>query len=181
MRVEDLACVARWLAEPHVARWWLPDTTAEVELAKLHSRIAGKCDQATKTLTIIERLGGSTAAASPVGWCQWYPYDYYPIETEALGADRSDCGIDYAIGEPTAIGRGLGTELIGALVNEVRQHRPGCGILADPDARNTASRRVLERNGFSLLAVRPVASELSDNPMAIYRLAGLDARHVSNH
>jgi RimJ/RimL family protein N-acetyltransferase len=45
-------------------------------------------------------------------------------------------------------------------------------VIVDPDANNVASRRVLERNGFSLVAVRPVASELNDNPMAIYRLAG---------
>ena len=45
-------------------------------------------------------------------------------------------------------------------------------MIVDPDARNAASRAVLERNGFSLIAVRPVASELNNNPMAIYRLAG---------
>jgi hypothetical protein len=31
--------------------------------------------------------------------------------------------------------------------------------------------RVLERNGFELVAVRPVESEPNDNPMALYRLA----------
>ena len=34
-----------------------------------------------------------------------------------------------------------------------------------------ASRRVLEKNGFHLVAVRPVATEASDAPMAIYRLS----------
>jgi RimJ/RimL family protein N-acetyltransferase len=43
--------------------------------------------------------------------------------------------------------------------------------LTDPDAANMASRRVLEKNGFRLVAVRPVASEVSDAPMAIYRLS----------
>jgi RimJ/RimL family protein N-acetyltransferase len=42
--------------------------------------------------------------------------------------------------------------------------------LADPDAANTASRRVLEKNGFRLVAVKPVATEATDAPMAIYRL-----------
>jgi RimJ/RimL family protein N-acetyltransferase len=42
--------------------------------------------------------------------------------------------------------------------------------MSDPDAGNVASRRVLEKNGFRLVDVRPVASEPTDDPMAIYRL-----------
>jgi hypothetical protein len=36
-----------------------------------------------------------------------------------------------------------------------------------------ASRRVLEKNGFELVAVRPVATEPTDASMAIYRLTAL--------
>jgi RimJ/RimL family protein N-acetyltransferase len=170
MTADDLASVARWLREPHIARWWLPGTTAEAELEELRARIGGHSDQATTTLLILESRGRVNEAAAPIGWCQWYPYDAYPAEASAIGADPGDCGIDYALGEPAALGRGLGTQLIAALVVEVRRHRPGCGIVVDPDASNAASRRVLELNGFSLVAVRPVATELNDNPMAIYRL-----------
>ena len=49
---------------------------------------------------------------------------------------------------------------------------PGAGLLAGPDAANIASRRVLEKNGFGLVAVRPVETEPSDRPVAIYRLPG---------
>ncbi len=170
MSADDLPVVADWLQEPHVARWWLSGTTAEAELEELRARVCGIRDQKTRMLTVIERSRGH--GASRIGWCQWYPYDAYPIEARAIGAHREDCGIDYAIGDPAAVGRGLGTQLIGALLDEIRRHRPGCGVIVDPDASNTASRRVLERNGFSLIAIRPVASEPTDSPMAIYRLAG---------
>jgi len=60
--------------------------------------------------------------------------------------------------------------MVAALVAEVRRQHRGAGVLVDPDAANRASRRVLERNGFDLVAVRPVACEPTDNPMAIYRL-----------
>ena len=172
MTAGDLSRVAVWLAEPHVARWWLPDTTAEAELEGLRRRLLGLEDQHTRMLTIIERAAGPDRAGETIGWCQWYPYDAYPEEAQAVGARPGDCGIDYAIGEPVAIGRGLGTQLIDALVLEVRRHHPGCGVIVDPDAENRASRRVLEKNGFSLVAVRPVASEPGDTPMAIYRLPG---------
>jgi aminoglycoside 6'-N-acetyltransferase len=172
MAAADLQYVASWLREPHVVRCWLPDTTAEAELEKMSERVSGIGDQATRTLTIFERRPDERDGASRVGWCQWYPYDAYPAEADALGAHDGDCGIDYAIGDLAAVGRGLGTELVAALVTEIRRHRPGCGVIVDPDARNTASRRVLEHNGFSLIAVRRVASELNDNPVAIYCLNG---------
>lgn len=40
-----------------------------------------------------------------------------------------------------------------------------------PDATNTDSRRVLEKNDFRLVAIRPVPTEPSQAAMAIYRLA----------
>jgi RimJ/RimL family protein N-acetyltransferase len=87
-----------------------------------------------------------------------------------MGARDGEIGIDYAIGDPARVGRGIGTTLIATLTTEVRRRHPGAGILAGPDAANMASRRVLEKNGFHLLAVRPVATEASNAPMAIYRL-----------
>ncbi len=44
------------------------------------------------------------------------------------------------------------------------------GVLTAPEAANAASRRVLEKNGFRLAAVRPIATEPHGRPMAIYRL-----------
>jgi aminoglycoside 6'-N-acetyltransferase len=90
-----------------------------------------------------------------------------------MGARDAEIGIDYAIGDPAQVGRGVGTLLIAALVAEIHCRHPGAGILSDPDAANMASRRVLEKNGFHLVAVRPVATEASDAPMAIYRLSSL--------
>ncbi len=163
--------MAGWLREPHVACWWLQGTTAEVELEKLRARVAGTRDQAMRLLVIRERSEQHRDVAVPIGWCQWYPYDAYPAEAKAIGAHAGDCGIDYAIGDPAAVARGLGTQLIANLVDEVHRHHPGCGVIADPDARNVASRRVLERNGFSLTAIRAI-TPVADEAVAIYRLGG---------
>jgi aminoglycoside 6'-N-acetyltransferase len=133
-------------------------------------RVAEPAGSATRLLTILERSGPQLEIAVRIGWCQWYPYDAYPAEAAAIGARAGDCGLDYAIGDPAAIGRGLGTELVAALVDEVRRHHPGCGVIVDPDAMNLPSRRVLERNGFSLITVRAVATEPTDDPVATYRL-----------
>jgi hypothetical protein len=83
----DLGCVARWFREPHVARWWLPDTTAEAELEKLSQRLSGAGDQMTRTLTVLEG-SDRRQPAQPIGWCQWYPYDAYPPRQKRSAPSR---------------------------------------------------------------------------------------------
>lgn len=163
MTEADLPAVEAWLRLPHVARWWTPDTTAEAEIAKYRERVRQDTKPATHMLMV-------TLASTPAGWCQWYRWADYPADAQAIGARDGEIGIDYAIGDPAQVGRGVGTTLIAALTTEIHRHHPGAGILTDPDAANMASRRVLEKNGFHLVAVRPVATEASDAPMAIYRL-----------
>ena len=59
------------------------------------------------------------------------------------------------------------------VVDEARRHCLGAGVVTIVDAANMASRRVLEKNHFVLADTRPVATEPSDAPMAIYRLTSL--------
>lgn len=106
----------------------------------------------------------------PAGWCQWYRWDDSPADAEATGARAGEIGADYAIGDPASVGRGAGTAMIAALVEHVRHH-PHAGLLVAPEAGNTASRRVLEKNGFQLVGVHSVATEPHTRPMAVYRLA----------
>ena len=166
MTENDLPAVQAWLRLPHVARWWTPQTTAEQEIAKYRRRINRVSARPTVMLTV-------TWAGDAIGWCQWYRWADYPAEAMAMGACDGELGIDYAIGGPAWTSRGAGTMLIAALVAEARRHHPGAGVLTAPEAANAASRRVLEKNGFELVAVRPVATEPTDAPMALYRLAAL--------
>jgi aminoglycoside 6'-N-acetyltransferase len=161
MRVDDLALVERWLGEPHVARWYLTGSSLEAELADIRLSLAEGSE--THMLVVVHD-------GEPVGWCQWYPCAVDPEWAAELGAQPGDVGVDYAIGDPARVGRGVGTELIAVLVALVRTARPGCGVMADPEADNSVSRRVLERNGFELVDVKPMDSEAVDEPMAIYRL-----------
>ena len=131
MHADDLALVERWLVEPHVARWYLAGSSLETELDDIRQSVRG--DQAVHLLVVLHE-------DQPIGWCQWYPCDVDPAWAADIGAAPGDCGIDYAIGDETRVGGGVGTELIDALVRLVRSARPGCGIMADPDARNRASR-----------------------------------------
>ncbi len=165
MTADDLPVIRDWLSLPHVARWWVPDTTAGAVIAEYRQRISGDGDTRTVMLMVADH-------GTAIGWCQWYRWADYPAEAAAMEARDGDAGIDYAIGDASRVGRGTGTALIAALIAEVRRHCPGAGLLTGPDAANVASRRVLEKNGFGLVAVRPVETEPSDRPVALYRLPG---------
>jgi aminoglycoside 6'-N-acetyltransferase len=161
MSAADLGLVETWLRDPEVARWYLAASTVEAELDDLRQCIGG--DEQTEALIVADPSG-------PIGWCQWYLCDDYPDHAAGVGADPGVARIDYAIADPASRGRGVGTALIAALVTYIRQRHPQAGVIADPEASNVASRRVLEKNGFQLREVRPVASEPTSAPMAIYRL-----------
>jgi hypothetical protein len=63
----------------------------------------------------------ATFQGRPVGWGQWYRWADYPAAADAMQAFEGECGIDYAIGNDTDAGHGLGTELVAALVQETRR------------------------------------------------------------
>ncbi len=161
MEIGDLPLVSRWLSAPHVARWWLAGTSVEREVDDLRQSVTGM--QPVHQLLVV-------SDDEPVGWCQWYLCWHEPAWAADVGAAPRDVGIDYAIGEATKVGRGMGTALVARLVELVQTIHPGCGVIAGPDERNAASRRVLEKNGFELVRVAALPSEATDDPVAIYRM-----------
>jgi aminoglycoside 6'-N-acetyltransferase len=154
---DDLALITGWLREPHVARWWREDPAEEI--AGYHRCIEG----IEPTVALIAEVGDR-----PVGWCQWYRWAEYP-QAPQFGARPGELGIDYAIGAPKAVGHGLGTELIAALLRQIRLAEPSAPVLVAVDVANTASRRVLEKNGFRLARVRGIDCE-PEELSALYRL-----------
>jgi aminoglycoside 6'-N-acetyltransferase len=160
MQAEDLDLVARWLRVPHVARWYVTGSVA-AEIEDVRQSVAG--EQPVHVL-VFEEDG------RPIGWCQWYLLSDDPDYEREVDGRPGDVGIDYAIGDASRIGIGVGTQLIGTLLRRIRETHPAAGVVADPDAANVASRRVLEKNGFELVDERIVPSDGTTSPMAIYRL-----------
>ena len=85
MSIDDLPLVEGWLRQAHVARWWLAGTTADDELGEIRACVVDGAESATRMLMVLER--GEGGSVSPVGWCQWYPYDAYPVEGAAAGVE----------------------------------------------------------------------------------------------
>lgn len=137
----DLGDVARWLATDHVSRWFAGDDepTAERVAARYGPRIDGM--EPTR-MWVVEVNGRS------VGFCQDYRLRDHP-DYAALTPDPEAVGVDYAIGEPHLIGRGVGTAMLWAwLAGAHRRYRDVATYIAAPDHRNEASLRMLEKVGF---------------------------------
>jgi RimJ/RimL family protein N-acetyltransferase len=138
----DFPDVVAWQAQPHVARWWVGEA-GDVAGAERHYGPALDGTDPTR-LWVVDVNGRS------VGFVQDYRVGDHP--DYALLTGRPDAvGVDYAIGDPALVGRGIGTRVLWTYLRDVlRPHYPEAGtFFAAPDHRNRASLRVLDKLGFS--------------------------------
>lgn len=156
---DDLAVLSGFLASPHVARWWHQDASPEAVRAAYLPYLSG--DDPTVILLAID-------GQRPVGLGQWYLWDDNPQARDAYGIPSGTVGLDYLVGHAHDCDRGMGTRLLGALVEAA----PALPVWVTPEAANEPSRRVLEKNGFELMAVKQceVPEEPWAGPTALYRL-----------
>lgn len=138
----DLRDVVRWRRQPHVAKWFdtgSASTDAEIE-ARYLPRITG--DQPTR-MFVVEAHGRS------VGMLQDYLISDHP-EFAVLTPDPEAVGVDYLIGEPAWLRRGIGTAMLRRWFEVARTGYPDAiAFFAAPDHRNVASRNLLLRVGFT--------------------------------
>lgn len=145
---DDLPRLHAWLNEPEVVRWWEGDDVSWDGVVR---------DYGSASTDPVEHWI-AVAGGEDVGWIQCYAVAAYPDETRewlALGVDAAAAGIDYLIGDPTRRGRGLGSAVIAAFVDEIvfGRHPQWSQVAADPHERNVPSWRALERAGFRRLGL----------------------------
>lgn len=139
LHIDDLPLMHRWLATPHVNVWWHERLDLDGVRAKYMPGIEGV--EPTHVF-IIE-------CARPIGWIQWYRWADYPKHAALVGAEPETAGIDLAIGEATALGRGLGSRAIRAFVESVVFAHPQItACISDPETANRRSLRAFENAGF---------------------------------
>jgi aminoglycoside 6'-N-acetyltransferase len=154
----DFPLLARWLAEPHVARWWNHEFTAEA----IERDFGASADDAEPNEDYLALLDGT-----PVGLVQYSRYSDYPEYAEELSGvleiPPSAVSIDYLIGDPARTGRGLGTAMIKAFTDRIwRVDATATCVIVPVVSANRASWRALQRAGFHLAA----RGELEpDNPI----------------
>lgn len=145
----DFILIVKWLNQPHVQSWWPTQhkvTIEDVEL-KYEPRING-----------IEKVDCYIAYADqmPFGFVQIYDARLFAREgynlnqIEEVSPINHLAAIDFFVGEPSYVGKGYGAVMIKRFVEQiVSPHYDAC--LADPDAKNVASIKSLEKAGFKKL------------------------------
>ena len=164
----DLPLLARWLAEPLVARWWAHDPSP----AAVEADFGPVLDGADPT-----EIELACAEDRPFGLLQRYTFADNPEYGEELApvfpVPDGALSIDYLIGEPSMRGRRLGARTIAAFVGEGWARYPAARDVVVPVAAgNVASWRALERAGFTRVAEGPLTP---DNPVdppdhVVYRI-----------
>jgi RimJ/RimL family protein N-acetyltransferase len=165
LRDDDLELLHGWLNEPGVVRWWEGEDVSWHAVVRTYGSASA---DATEHWI-------ASADGRDVGWIQCYAAADHAEDDEVqhwwrLGVAPTAAGIDYLIGDPGDRGRGLGSAMIRAFVDEVvfGRHPGWTEVCASPYAANAASCRALERAGFE-----PVGTFADpDGPCLLMRRAG---------
>lgn len=137
----DLPDLIRWRQTEPVLRWWASDGEPTAE--NVTAQYGPDLDGMTPTRMWIAEVNGRS-----VGFLSDYRIKDYP-EYALLGPDPDAVAVDYAIGEPTYAGRGLGARILWAWMIRTHHRFPDVATLyAAPDHRNERSLRVLDKLGF---------------------------------
>lgn len=143
LRSSDLPDLAVWLARPHVLHWWREPS----DLVSVEQNYGPLAEGLDPTEGFIVHFSDR-----PIGYVQRYFIDEHPDWREtirgALG-QAGGIGIDYLIGEPDLVGRGIGRRLISQFVGVSWNRYPSAErMVVALQQENTASWKALEASGF---------------------------------
>ena len=128
----DLALLAAWLHRPHVARWW-GDPEQALAAVRQHP-------VATEALIEVD--------ARPVGYLCWQRPQQEELATAGLSDLPGDLvDVDILIGEPDALGQGVGPEALSQLLARLRADGVQVVGLAAATT-NLRALRAYEKAGF---------------------------------
>ncbi|MEO7397188.1 MAG: GNAT family N-acetyltransferase, partial [Ilumatobacteraceae bacterium] len=144
----DFALLAIWLAEPHVARWWNHEFTPDA-IERDFGPSADGHEPGEDHLALLD--------GRPCGLIQCARYIDYPEYGDELSSIVSipagAVSIDYLIGDPALVGRGIGSAMIDAFCRRIWADEPGATCIIVPVvSANNRSWRALLRVGFRLVA-----------------------------
>ncbi len=145
---EHFELLGRWLAEPHVARWWNHDPSPEAIEDNFGDTIDG-IEPAEDYIALVD--------GQPLGviqFCLFHDFPEYVAEmADVYPVDIDAATIDYFIGDPDAVGKGWGTAMIQQFVARIWREEPDVGHVVVPvNSANVASWKALLNAGFRLVA-----------------------------
>ncbi|KPC76998.1 acetyltransferase [Streptomyces sp. NRRL F-6602] len=160
----DFALLREWLAEPHVARWWHHDTSAEAVARDFGPAARGE-EPSEDLLVMLD-----SAPVALVQRCRFADYPDYRAELAAqIELPDTAVTIDYLIGDPARVGRGLGPRIIETVVAETWTDHPDAAAVVVPvHATNRASWRALEKAGLRRIGTADLDPDNPDDDRIHY-------------
>ncbi|MBP7331706.1 MAG: Aminoglycoside N(6')-acetyltransferase type 1 [Firmicutes bacterium ADurb.Bin373] len=133
----DIVLLERWLAAGHVQPWYEHPGDW---LRELNNR-RGEFSFITHLIAEIEGI--------PIGFCQYYDLFYGQAHEQWLNISTPGVmfSIDYLIGEPEHLHKGLGQKMMARMLDMLRD-KDVKTVVVRPDGANAQSSRALEANGF---------------------------------
>jgi aminoglycoside 6'-N-acetyltransferase len=170
---DDFGLLARWLAEPRVARWWHHEFSPEA-IERDFGPTGDGDEPAEDHLALLD--------GRPIGvvqYCLLADYPEYLAELEPiLAVPDGAASIDYLLGDAGLVGRGMGTAMIRAFVERIWESEHGVACIIVPvNSANPASWRALRSAGFRLVARGDLEP---DNPIddPQHEILQIDRPHV---
>lgn len=130
-----------------MARWWNHEHTDEAVERDFGPMVDGT-EPGENHLVILD--------GTPIGLIQYSAFADYPEYIEELSTllsiPEGAVSVDYFIGEPEAVGRGVGTAMLTAFAEHIWSNHPEASCLIVPvSSANHASWRALLGAGFRLV------------------------------
>lgn len=132
----DIILFEKWLYIPHVAKWYHDPLDWIDEVKKRNSEFSFLHH------FIVELEG------KPIGFCQYYEYHHSGEDWHGNIDITNTYSIDYLIGDTEYLGKGYGTAIIKALIEEIKLHNNPNRIIVQPELENKASCNTLLSCGF---------------------------------
>lgn len=164
----DFPLLARWLACPHVHRWWHHDSSAEA--VERDFGPAARGEEAAEDLLVF--LGERPLGLMQLARLSAYP-DYLAEIRSVVAVPAESMTLDYFLAAPGDLGQGLGTAMISAFVEAIFvEYGDIESIVVAVCAANVGSWRALEKAGLQRVGSGPMEPDNPvDDPMHhVYRL-----------
>lgn len=137
----DFSDIIRWHRAPHAAKWFADSPLDSAAAEREYGPCIDGLEPTKLHIVEIDRRS--------IGYLQHYLVRDYPDYLEVVREPDAG-GIDFIIGEPAYVGRGLGPRIISEYITSVVvPSHPGIRkVVSSPDPGNGRSIRALEKIGF---------------------------------
>ncbi len=153
LAISHFPLLLQWLETPHVKAWWDQDVNWTPKLIEQkfgsyvhqikHSKLKNKLTEKPTYAYII------SFDEIPIGYIQYYnKYDFSHEQEYEMIELSENCGaIDWYIGEPNFIGKGIGSKALSMFLDNYIFPKSD-HVFVDSESKNTGAIKAYEKVGF---------------------------------